>query len=190
MLEGVDLSPRMLAAARARGIYDALHEADLLDVLPARPGHWGLVAAADVLNYLGDLSAALPAMAAALAPGGLAAFSLEKGRNPPAPWGPTCATATILAICAPWPPPPGWRSWRSGRPSCARKRARRWPGCSGCCAGAEGGGRAPLRHHPLTPTGQIAGRPHRAAAPGPHRPPGKPSRSRLEPQTESTIDPA
>jgi predicted TPR repeat methyltransferase len=88
LLEGVDLSPRMLAAARARGIYDALHEADLLDVLPARPGHWGLVAAADVLNYLGDLSAVLPAMAAALAPGGLAAFSLEKGEEAPCALGP------------------------------------------------------------------------------------------------------
>lgn len=87
-LEGVDLSPRMLAAARARGIYDALHEADLLDVLPARPGHWGLVAAADVLNYLGDLSAVLPAMAAALAPGGLATFSLEKGEESPCTLGP------------------------------------------------------------------------------------------------------
>jgi predicted TPR repeat methyltransferase len=88
VLEGVDLSPRMLAAARARGIYDALHEADLLDVLPARPSHWGLVAAADVLNYLGDLSAVLPAMAAALAPGGLAAFSLEKGEEAPCALGP------------------------------------------------------------------------------------------------------
>ncbi|MCG7359874.1 tetratricopeptide repeat protein [Roseomonas sp. ACRSG] len=88
VLEGVDLSPRMLAAARARGIYHALHEADLLDVLPARPGHWGLVAAADVLNYLGDLSAVLPAMAAALAPGGLAAFSLEKGEESPCALGP------------------------------------------------------------------------------------------------------
>jgi predicted TPR repeat methyltransferase len=87
-LEGVDLSPRMLAAARARGIYHALHEADLLDVLPARPGHWGLVAAADVLNYLGDLSAVLPALAAALAPEGLAAFSLEKGEEAPCSLGP------------------------------------------------------------------------------------------------------
>jgi predicted TPR repeat methyltransferase len=87
-LEGVDLSPRMLAAARARGIYHALHEADLLDVLPRHPGAWGLVAAADVLNYLGDLSPVLPAMAAALAPGGLAAFSLEKGEESPCSLGP------------------------------------------------------------------------------------------------------
>jgi predicted TPR repeat methyltransferase len=82
-LVGVDLSPRMLAAARARGIYHTLHEADLLDVLPRHPRGFGIIAAADVLNYLGDLSAVLPAMAAALAPGGIIAFSLERGEDAP-----------------------------------------------------------------------------------------------------------
>jgi predicted TPR repeat methyltransferase len=82
-LVGVDLSPRMLDAARARGIYHALHEADLLDILPRHPGAFGIVAAADVLNYLGDLSAVLPAMAAALAPHGMLAFSLERGEDAP-----------------------------------------------------------------------------------------------------------
>lgn len=78
-LEGLDLSPRMLAVARARGIYDALHEADLLDFLPRRAGAYDLIAAADVLNYLGDLAPALAAMHAALKPGGTALFSLEAG---------------------------------------------------------------------------------------------------------------
>lgn len=91
-LEGVDLSPRMLDAARARGCYDALHEADLLDFLPRCAGRFGLVAAADVLNYLGDLSGVLPAVAAALAPGGWTGFSLERGEDapgaPPAVLGP------------------------------------------------------------------------------------------------------
>ena len=82
-LEGVDLSPRMLAEARRRGLYDALHEADLLDWLPARSGAFDLIAAADVLNYLGDLGPALAAMATALAPGGLAAFSVEAGEGEP-----------------------------------------------------------------------------------------------------------
>ena len=44
---------------------------------PPRP------AAADVLNYLGDLAPALNAMAAALRPGGHAAFSLETGEGAP-----------------------------------------------------------------------------------------------------------
>ncbi|MFT8242861.1 methyltransferase domain-containing protein [Roseomonas sp. BN140053] len=78
-LEGVDLSPRMLAEARRTGLYEALHEADLLEFLPGRPAGFGLVAAADVLNYLGDLAPALAGIAAALHPGGVAAFSLEVG---------------------------------------------------------------------------------------------------------------
>ncbi|UPY36153.1 tetratricopeptide repeat protein [Sediminicoccus sp. KRV36] len=78
-LEGLDLSPRMLNQARARGIYHALHEADLLEFLPRSPQAWDLIAAADVLNYLGDLAPALAAMQAALKPGGTALFSLEAG---------------------------------------------------------------------------------------------------------------
>jgi predicted TPR repeat methyltransferase len=78
-LEGVDLSPRMLEQARAKGIYDALHEADLLDFLPKRKAAWDVIAAADVLNYLGELRPALTAIRAALRPGGVAVFSLEAG---------------------------------------------------------------------------------------------------------------
>ncbi|WP_203075153.1 tetratricopeptide repeat protein [Falsiroseomonas ponticola] len=80
-LEGLDLSPRMLAEARQRGLYDALHEADLLAWLPGHRGAFDLVAAADVLNYLGDLGPALAGIAAALRPRGLAAFSIEKGEG-------------------------------------------------------------------------------------------------------------
>ena len=76
-LEGLDLSPRMLAEAARSGLYAALHEADLLDFLPAHPAAFDLVAAADVLNYLGALGTALAALAAALVPGGIAAFSVE-----------------------------------------------------------------------------------------------------------------
>ncbi|MDO9502934.1 methyltransferase domain-containing protein [Falsiroseomonas sp.] len=76
-LEGLDLSPRMLAEARRRGLYDALHEADLVDFLAARRAGFDLVAAVDVLNYLGDLAPALAGIAGALVPGGVAAFSIE-----------------------------------------------------------------------------------------------------------------
>ena len=82
-LEGLDLSPRMLAEARKRGIYHALHEADLLDWLPGRTGAFDLIAAADVLNYLGELAPALAAIAGALAAGGMAAFSVEAGEGAP-----------------------------------------------------------------------------------------------------------
>ncbi|MGG5888095.1 tetratricopeptide repeat protein [Falsiroseomonas sp. HC035] len=87
-LEGLDLSPRMLAEARARGVYDALHEADLEDFLARQRGGFGLVAAVDVLNYLGDLAPALSGIARALAPGGAAAFSLEAGEGAPYALGP------------------------------------------------------------------------------------------------------
>ncbi|MGX9962316.1 methyltransferase [Roseomonas sp. F4] len=80
-MEGLDLSPRMLTEARRRGLYDALHEADLVDFLATRPAGFDLVAAVDVLNYLGDLTPALAGIAGALAPGGVAAFSLEKGQG-------------------------------------------------------------------------------------------------------------
>jgi predicted TPR repeat methyltransferase len=78
-LEGVDLSPRMLERAAARGLYDALHEGEMLAFLAGREAGFDLIAAVDVLNYLGDLGPALAAMAAALRPGGHAAFSLETG---------------------------------------------------------------------------------------------------------------
>ncbi len=81
-LEGLDLSPRMLAEARRRGLYHALHQADLEEFLPTRPAGFDLVAAADVLNYLGDLGPALAGLAVALAPGGLAAFSVEAAAGP------------------------------------------------------------------------------------------------------------
>ncbi|MBU8543645.1 methyltransferase domain-containing protein [Roseomonas sp. ROY-5-3] len=80
-MEGLDLSPRMLAEARRRGLYDALHEAELVDFLTTRPAGFDLVAAVDVLNYLGDLGPALAGIAGALAPGGVAAFSLEAGKG-------------------------------------------------------------------------------------------------------------
>jgi predicted TPR repeat methyltransferase len=82
-MTGVDLSPRMLDVARARGIYDALEEAELVEFLAAHPAAYDLVAAADVLNYLGDLGPALRAMAVALRPGGHATFSLETGEGAP-----------------------------------------------------------------------------------------------------------
>jgi len=80
---GVDLSPRMLDVARRRGLYDTLEEAELVGFLAAHRGAFDLVAASDVLNYLGDLAPALNGAAAALRPGGHAAFSLETGQGAP-----------------------------------------------------------------------------------------------------------
>ena len=95
-LHGVDLAPRMLAQAEAKGIYTSLREADLLTVL-AEPGPaCGLILAADVFCYLGALDAALGAARARLRPGGLMLVSVE---SPPAE-----ADAA-----------PGWHLGRQGR---------------------------------------------------------------------------
>ena len=76
-LVGVDLSANMLDKARAKGVYDDLDQADMIEYLAARRGAFDLIFAADSLIYLGDLSALLEAAAGALAPGGSLALTLE-----------------------------------------------------------------------------------------------------------------
>ena len=75
---GVDLSPRMLAAAATKEIYAELHETDLLNLLAETATSWPLVIAADVLIYFGALDQVLAAVHAALEPGGWFIFSLEE----------------------------------------------------------------------------------------------------------------
>lgn len=75
-LEGVDLSPEMLA--RAAPLYDAVHEAEAaahLRSLP--PGAVDVAAAADMLIYVGALEYLAAAVAAALSPGGCFVFTAE-----------------------------------------------------------------------------------------------------------------
>jgi predicted TPR repeat methyltransferase len=77
-LDGVDLSPAMVAAARAAGLYAALAVGDVVADLDGRAAaSLDLVTAADVFCYLGDLGAVVAAAARVLAPGGVFAFSVE-----------------------------------------------------------------------------------------------------------------
>jgi predicted TPR repeat methyltransferase len=76
-LIGSDLSPRMVARARQREIYDELHVEDLATTL-ARERDVDLIVAADVFLYVGPLEATLAACTTALRPGGLLAFSVER----------------------------------------------------------------------------------------------------------------
>jgi predicted TPR repeat methyltransferase len=77
-LVGVDLSARMIARSRTRGIYDSLAVAEAVAFLAAAPpGRADLIVAADVLVYLGDLTPVFAAAARALAPEGWIVFSLE-----------------------------------------------------------------------------------------------------------------
>ncbi len=77
-LDGVDLSGAMVAKARERGLYDTLDEADLVSTLADRPGQYDLIAAADVLVYLGDLEPVIAAARRALKAGGHFAFTVER----------------------------------------------------------------------------------------------------------------
>ena len=77
-LDGIDLSPAMVAKARERGIYHDLAEGDLVTMLAARPQHYHVVVAADVLVYLGALPPVMTAVRAACKPGGLFAFTVER----------------------------------------------------------------------------------------------------------------
>ncbi|MBI2379778.1 MAG: tetratricopeptide repeat protein [Gammaproteobacteria bacterium] len=76
-LEGVDLSAGMLAKARARGCYDALHEADLHGWLDAEDRPFDVLASADTLLYFGALDGVFASARRRLKPGGWLAFSVE-----------------------------------------------------------------------------------------------------------------
>jgi predicted TPR repeat methyltransferase len=80
-LLGVDLSPGMLARARARNTYDGLINAELSGWLAAHAASCDLIVSADTLCYFGELDAILSAAHGALRPGGLFAFTLEKAAD-------------------------------------------------------------------------------------------------------------
>ncbi|WP_245593405.1 tetratricopeptide repeat protein [Azospirillum halopraeferens] len=77
-LAGVDLAPRMVEKAAARGLYDEVRVCDIGAALWATPGSWDVLAAADVLVYVGDLTPLFAAAAAALRPGGRFAATAER----------------------------------------------------------------------------------------------------------------
>lgn len=84
-LVGVDLSPGMLAKARARAQYDELVEAELSAWLVGQPQQYDLIVSADTLCYFGALDTPLAAAANALRPGGHLAFTVENaGETVPA----------------------------------------------------------------------------------------------------------
>ncbi|MEI9803645.1 MAG: methyltransferase domain-containing protein [Pseudolabrys sp.] len=76
-LTGIDLSPAMLAQARAKKIYDRLEEGDVIAFLQAETVRYDLIVAADVFMYLDNLTRILKAAARVLEPGAWLAFSVE-----------------------------------------------------------------------------------------------------------------
>jgi len=77
-LDGIDLSPAMIAEARSRGIYNSLQVADIETALAARAVTYDLLLAADTLVYLGDLARLFDAAQAALKSGGFFLFTTER----------------------------------------------------------------------------------------------------------------
>jgi predicted TPR repeat methyltransferase len=76
-LEGVDLSANMVARAKARGVYDKVVQADLVEHLRGAQHRYDLVVAADVFIYVGALEAVFEAAAQAMGSGGVFCFSVE-----------------------------------------------------------------------------------------------------------------
>ena len=78
MIEGVDLSPRMLAKARKTHLYDRLHEGDLVGFLAGcGEASADLLVAVDVFVYMASLAPAFRAARRVLARDGLFAFSVQ-----------------------------------------------------------------------------------------------------------------
>jgi predicted TPR repeat methyltransferase len=81
-LVGVDLSPKMVDKARERGVYDELRIGELTAVLAGERTAYDLIVSADVLVYFADLAPVFVAVARALCPNGIFAFSVERFDGP------------------------------------------------------------------------------------------------------------
>ncbi len=81
-MDGCDLSPAMVAKARASGLYGRAETADLIDFLKSYEARSiDLVLAADVFVYCGDLAAIFAAVARIVVPGALFVFSLQRAEK-------------------------------------------------------------------------------------------------------------
>ena len=76
-IDAVDLAPKMLEAAKARGIYRNLALGDLESELFAPGPQYDLILAADTMIYLGDLSRTFAGVSRRLDPNGHYLFAVE-----------------------------------------------------------------------------------------------------------------
>lgn len=75
-LDGVDLSPAMLAKARDKNVYDGLYDADVISFLSEHKGRYDAILGAATLIHFGDLGALFHAAALSLRNQGLFIFTL------------------------------------------------------------------------------------------------------------------
>lgn len=80
-LTGIDLSPQMIAQAKAGGLYDELIVGDIESWMAETPARFARVIAADVLVYLGDLERVFAGVKRVLKPGGLFFFTVERSED-------------------------------------------------------------------------------------------------------------
>jgi predicted TPR repeat methyltransferase len=76
-LAGIDIAPRMIEAARQRGIYDELTLGDIEAVLHTPGTRYELILAADTMIYIGDLAPTFFGVAKRLEPQGFYIFAAE-----------------------------------------------------------------------------------------------------------------
>ena len=77
-LVGVDLSPKMIAKASEKAVYDGLETGEVVDYLSRTEKRFQLVSACDVFIYIGDLESVFGGVKDRLAGGGFFAFSVEE----------------------------------------------------------------------------------------------------------------
>ena len=81
-LTGIDLSGKMVAIAREKGVYEKLATGDVVQFLQENQQRYDLIIAADVLTYLADLSPLFCSVAQRIRTAGLFVFSTEHGETP------------------------------------------------------------------------------------------------------------
>ena len=76
-LDGIDLAPRMIEAARQRRVYDDLTLGDIESILQAPGRTYDLILAADTMIYIGDVSIVFAGVARRLEQSGYYLFAVE-----------------------------------------------------------------------------------------------------------------
>lgn len=81
-LVGVDLSKKMLTEAKKKSLYDKTYELDIVDFCHHTTEQFSLIAASDVLNYIGDLDTLFSYIKICLTQDGYFVFTVERGKQP------------------------------------------------------------------------------------------------------------